>query len=162
LDHLEKTLESNYISDAEHLEMFGLGDGAIGAAVKFIEYLEAAGPDWKKAFLARRREAYRARRTLGTPNPAGQNRLVPGQPIENNPRNPNKPENSTRNANVNENENKNPHQNAYQNPNPNKNENGNENENRNENGNPNQNANPNENYNANENQNVNPNGHPEP
>src|SRR5262249_46764903 len=55
-------LEQNYISDSEHLEMFGLADGAIGAAIKFIACLEAAGPDWKKDFLRRRREAYRAKR----------------------------------------------------------------------------------------------------
>ena len=66
-DHLEKALEEKYVSDDDQLEMFGLADGAIGAAVKFIEYLEAAGPEWKKQFLLRRRAAYRARRNRGYP-----------------------------------------------------------------------------------------------
>jgi hypothetical protein len=62
--------------------MFGLADGAIGAAVKFIEYLEAAGPDWKKSFLARRREAYRAQRRLGTSNAIGKLRPDSAEPRE--------------------------------------------------------------------------------
>jgi hypothetical protein len=45
-----------YITDAEHLEMFDIADRSIGAAVKFAEYFDAAGPDWKKDYLARRRE----------------------------------------------------------------------------------------------------------
>ena len=68
-DHLEKALEEKYVSDDDQLEMFGLADGAIGAAVKFIEYLEAAGPEWKKQFLLRRRAAYRARRNPGRADP---------------------------------------------------------------------------------------------
>jgi four helix bundle protein len=68
-DHLEKALEQKYVNDDDELEMFGMADRAIGAAVKFIEYLEAAGPDWKKQFLLRRREAYRARQRAGTIDP---------------------------------------------------------------------------------------------
>jgi len=61
-DHIDKALEEKHIDDDEHLDMYGLADRAIGAAVKFVEYLDAAGPDWKKDFLARRREKYRQRR----------------------------------------------------------------------------------------------------
>jgi len=68
-DHLEKALEQNYVKDDDELEMFGMADRAIGAAVKFIEYLEAAGPDWKKQFLRRRRDAYRSRHRAGTTDP---------------------------------------------------------------------------------------------
>ena len=73
-DHLEKALEQNYITDSEHLEMFGLADGAIGAAIKFIAYLEAAGTDWKKDFLRRRREEYRAKREQGRSDTSGNTR----------------------------------------------------------------------------------------
>jgi four helix bundle protein len=62
LDHLDKALASRYVLDEQHLEMYALGDRAASAAVKFVRYLEAADPDWKKAYLARRREEYRARR----------------------------------------------------------------------------------------------------
>jgi hypothetical protein len=61
-DHVDKALEEQYIDDDEHLDMYGLADRAIGAAVKFVEYLDAAGPDWKKDFLARLREKCRQRR----------------------------------------------------------------------------------------------------
>jgi len=99
INHLETALEKKYITDDEHLQMFGLADRAIAKAVKFVEYLDAAGPDWKKEFLMRRRELYRAARrseqkgdveaaTAGTTNPD---------------------ENSEpRNENQNENENENP------------------------------------------------------
>jgi len=67
--------------------MFDLADRAIGAAVKFVEYLEAAGPDWKKEFLARRRDKFRQQRakraaakcqpTEGTPDPEENSRPEP-------------------------------------------------------------------------------------
>ena len=76
LDHLDKALESKHLTDEQHLEMSALGERAAGAAVKFVRYLEAAGPDWKKDYLARRRGQYRTRRAKrraefkGTPDPA--------------------------------------------------------------------------------------------
>jgi four helix bundle protein len=77
LDHLDKALESNYITEEQHLEMYGLGNRAAGAAVRFVQYLDAAGPGWKKEYLARRRERYRAQRAkrhsafnAGTSDPA--------------------------------------------------------------------------------------------
>jgi four helix bundle protein len=76
LDHLDKALAAQYVTEERHLEMYALGDRAASAAVKFVRYLEAAGPDWKKDYLARRREEYRSRRAKrqrdlqpGTPDP---------------------------------------------------------------------------------------------
>jgi hypothetical protein len=73
--------------DEQHLEMYALGDRAASAAVKFVRYLEAAGPDWKKNYLARRREEYRARRAkrrrdlqLGTPDPDRKPGITPTPP----------------------------------------------------------------------------------
>jgi hypothetical protein len=59
---LESALEKKYITDDERLQMFGLADRAIGKSVRFVEYLDTAGPDWKKEFLMQRREAYGAER----------------------------------------------------------------------------------------------------
>ena len=140
LDHLEKALESHYITDADHLEMFGLGDGAIGAAIKFIEYLEAAGPEWKKAYLSRRRETYRAARRLRTTDPSG--KIGPTS-------NPGTPEH--KNANQDGSPNENEHEHQIENKDENENENQNQNQNQNASGNPNPNMNSNTNQNANEN-----------
>ena len=78
LDHLDKALAAKYVTEHQHLEMYALGDRAAAAAVKFVRYLEAAGPDWKKEYLARRRAEYRSRREkrrqelqLGTPDSKG-------------------------------------------------------------------------------------------
>jgi four helix bundle protein len=78
LDQLDKALAEKYVTELQHLEMYALGDRAASAAVKFARYLEAAGPDWKKEYLARRRAEYQARRAarrqelqLGTPDPGG-------------------------------------------------------------------------------------------
>jgi four helix bundle protein len=78
LEHLDKALEKKYLTDEQHIELYALGDRAAGAAVKFVRYLEAAGPDWKKEYLARRREEYKRRRArrreefaLGTADPSG-------------------------------------------------------------------------------------------
>src|SRR5207245_8127047 len=57
-DHVDKAFEQKYIDDDAHLEMYGLADRAIGAAVKFVEYLDTAGPDWKKEVVPRRRGQY--------------------------------------------------------------------------------------------------------
>jgi len=91
LDHLDKALESNYITEEQHLEMYGLGNRAAGAAVRFVQYLDAAGPDWKKEYLARRREKYRAQRARrqsalngGTSDPTRNsgNTELPNQSVE--------------------------------------------------------------------------------
>jgi four helix bundle protein len=78
LDHLDKALAAKYVTEEQHLEMSALGDRAASAAVKFVRYLEAAGPDWKKEYLAGRRAEYRLRREKrrrelqsGTPDPDG-------------------------------------------------------------------------------------------
>jgi hypothetical protein len=74
--------------------------------VKFVEYLDAAGPDWKKEFLMRRRELYRAARrseqegdvkaaTTGTTNPDENSE----------PKNENENQNQNQNGNQNDNEN---------------------------------------------------------
>jgi four helix bundle protein len=99
LDHLDKALELRYVTDEQHLEMYALGDRAAGAAVKFVRYLEAAGPDWKKDYLARRRDAYRARRAkrrqefiMGTNDPngnsGGANDSLAREPQNPEPKNP--------------------------------------------------------------------------
>jgi len=114
-DHLEKALEQKFITDTDHLEMFGLADRAIGAAIRLIAYLEAVGPDWKKQFLTRRREQYRARRKMRTSDP-------PGKPGPNNAE-PAPPSDESQNENVNPNQNQNQNQNTNENENENENEN---------------------------------------
>jgi len=81
LDQLDKALAAKYVTEVEHFEMCALGDRAASAAVKFVRYLEAAGPDWKKEYLARRRAEYQSRRAarrqqlqMGTPDPGGNTR----------------------------------------------------------------------------------------
>jgi four helix bundle protein len=59
-NHLEKAMESEYIAKPEFEKMFTLADRSVGACVRFVEYLESAGEDWKKGFKA-------ARRTRRTP-----------------------------------------------------------------------------------------------
>jgi len=61
-DHLDKALERNCIQEAEHIELYALADRAIGAATRFILYLDGAGKDWKKDYFARLRTKYRERR----------------------------------------------------------------------------------------------------
>jgi len=61
-DHLDKAMELKYVSEIEHLQLYGVADRAIGASVRLAEYLEAAGPEWKKNYLARKRAEYRANR----------------------------------------------------------------------------------------------------
>jgi four helix bundle protein len=133
IDHLEKALEERYIKDSDHLELFGLADAAIRAAVKFIEYLDAAGPDWKKEFLRRRREAYREERRRRTADPSGKigptapkGELEPEREQEREPKREPEP-NANENPNSNENPNPNENQNPNENPNPHENENENEN-----------------------------------
>lgn len=80
-DHLDKALEQHYIDDDAHLEMYALADRSIGAAVRFIRYLDGAGHDWKKEYTAKLRDQYRQRRIARaaartrsepvTSNPAG-------------------------------------------------------------------------------------------
>ena len=69
--------------------MFDIADRSIGAAVKFAEYLDAAGPDWKKDYLARRREKYRAERRLKKASPSSdagtENPNRNGEPQNQNP-----------------------------------------------------------------------------
>ena len=104
INHLETALEKKYITDDEHLQMFGLADRAIAKAVKFVEYLDAAGPDWKKEFLMRRREAYRAahRSEQGRDDQVVVARTT--NPDENSePKNPNPNENPNENESENEN-----------------------------------------------------------
>jgi four helix bundle protein len=76
LDQLDRALAAKYVTELHHLEMYALGDRAASAAVNFVRYLEAAGPDWKKEYLARRRAEFQSRRAarrqalqLGTPDP---------------------------------------------------------------------------------------------
>ena len=84
LDQLDKALAEKYVTDLQHLEMYALGDRAASAAVKFVRYLEAAGPDWKKEYLAGRRAEYQSRRAarrqelqLGTPDSDGNAGVTP-------------------------------------------------------------------------------------
>ena len=94
INHLEKALEQKYISDDEHSQMFQLADRAIRKSVRFVEYLDTAGPDWKKEFLTQRRETYRAARQAhqtGTTNPDEHSEPSNENPNEN--KNPNENEN---------------------------------------------------------------------
>lgn len=61
-DHLGEALEQNYIDEAAYDEMIELADRAIGAAVKFAEYLDQNGEAWKKAYRSRKREEGRRKR----------------------------------------------------------------------------------------------------
>ena len=124
--------------------MFGLADAAIAAAIKFLRYLEAAGPDWKKDFLSRRREAYRAERRARTADPHG------------NPRPKTDDTETTKQENPDQNSRKNPNEseNPTDSENPNESENPTDSENPNESENPNVSDNPNENANENPNKNL--------
>jgi len=105
-DHLEDAFDRKYITDDEHLEMFDLADRSIGAAVRFVEYLDAAGPDWKKDYLKRRRDAYRAARRSkqeGDGKPPDTGTTNPNENLE--------PKNENQNQNQNLNPNKNPNEN---------------------------------------------------
>jgi four helix bundle protein len=110
-DHLEKGLERKYLAADEHLEMFALADRAIGAAVKFIEYLDGAGAEWKKDHLARLRERYQARRERRRTNLSNPTRTPPDE----NGELPNPNPNPNQNENENENENPNPNPEPEQN-----------------------------------------------
>jgi hypothetical protein len=65
------------VTEGEHIELCGLAERAIAAATKLVVYLDAAGPDWKKEYLAKKREEFRARRDQrrrqrrGTTDPCG-------------------------------------------------------------------------------------------
>jgi four helix bundle protein len=61
-DHLGEALEQNYLDETAYDEMIALADRAIGAAVKFAEYLDQNGEAWKKAYRARKREEGRRKR----------------------------------------------------------------------------------------------------
>jgi four helix bundle protein len=54
-DHLRLALDQKYIDVHDYAIMFRLGDRAIGASTRLLRYLDAAGPDWKKGFLAAQR-----------------------------------------------------------------------------------------------------------
>jgi four helix bundle protein len=56
-DHLEKAIEEAYISRTAFDEMWALADRSIGASVRFVQYLETSGEDWKRQFRASRRAA---------------------------------------------------------------------------------------------------------
>ena len=66
-------MELTYVTETEHLELLGMADRAIGASVRLAEYLEAAGPDWKKNYLASKREQYRTKRIERAKVPRTQN-----------------------------------------------------------------------------------------
>jgi len=51
-DHLLKALEEQYISETTAAEMIRLAKRAIGAATRFLVYLDRNGDAWKKAYLA--------------------------------------------------------------------------------------------------------------
>ena len=53
-DHLDLALEEGYVTASAHAEMRRLADRAIGAAVRFAEYLDRNGDAWKKAYSARK------------------------------------------------------------------------------------------------------------
>ncbi len=59
-DHLSKALEENYIDSSTKEELTQLADRAIGAAVRFAEYLDRNGEAWKKAYIERKRAEGRA------------------------------------------------------------------------------------------------------
>ena len=95
LQHLDEALDKKYLTDEQHIEMSALGDRAARAAVKFVRYLEAAGPDWKKDYLARRRETYRRSRATrlrefgpGTADPPGNSGTIEPRTQEPRPQEP--------------------------------------------------------------------------
>jgi len=55
-DHLDKAVEEAWLAEAPHGEMKHLADRAIGAAVRFAEYLDRNGEEWKKNYIARQRQ----------------------------------------------------------------------------------------------------------
>ncbi len=56
-DHLGLAINEKYIDVQEHVVMFRLADRAIGASTRLLQYLDSAGPDWKKGFLSAQRRA---------------------------------------------------------------------------------------------------------
>ncbi len=100
-DHLDKAIEETWLAETPHREMKHLADRAIGAAVRFAEYLDRNGEEWKKDYIARRRQEgkkrsdeRRALDTRGgsqrdTPTPPGQEPLEPEEPEE--PEEPSEP-----------------------------------------------------------------------
>jgi four helix bundle protein len=51
-DHLGLAIDQKYIDVHDYAVMFRLADRAIGASTRLLRYLDSAGPDWKKGFLA--------------------------------------------------------------------------------------------------------------
>lgn len=60
-DHLDKAFELQYIDESARTTLRKLADRAIGAAVRFAEYLDRNGDVWKKAYLERKRREPRSR-----------------------------------------------------------------------------------------------------
>ena len=56
-DHLEKAREESWLAEEPYCEMCHLADRAIGAAIRFAQYLDLHGDEWKKNYLARRKSA---------------------------------------------------------------------------------------------------------
>ncbi len=74
-DHLARACEDKYISTEAFDEMSTLANRSIGASVKFVEYLETSGDDWKKGYQAARRKPPKGN---GRPAPAKTGRDDPG------------------------------------------------------------------------------------
>jgi hypothetical protein len=55
-DHLDKAVEEAWLAETPHGEMKHLADRVIGAAVRFAEYLDRNGEEWKKHYISRQRQ----------------------------------------------------------------------------------------------------------
>jgi four helix bundle protein len=52
---LSVALLQKYVTEDQHSEMYRVANRAIGAATRLLQYLDTAGDDWKKGFLAAQR-----------------------------------------------------------------------------------------------------------
>jgi four helix bundle protein len=55
-DHLDKAVEEAWLAETPHGELKHLADRALGAAVRFAEYLDRNGEEWKKHYISRQRQ----------------------------------------------------------------------------------------------------------
>jgi len=49
LDHLRKAIRVRYVSEIEGAAMIELAGRSLGAATRFVQYLETNAEEWKKA-----------------------------------------------------------------------------------------------------------------
>jgi len=55
-DHLDRAAEERWLTEIPHEEMKRLADRAIGAAIRFAEYLDRHGGEWKKNYQLHQRQ----------------------------------------------------------------------------------------------------------